>query len=328
MKTLKKIHGKNRKTKKNKKGGAAEQERIRLNAQHVKKTTKCNTERKGNKVTPQSCLTSNEVHIAAHAFNKKNPNNPVKSHNPAQLWAQLQQRLYTKCKGEERCVIQATVPEEQREKLEDDAFKPEKPKEMVKDPNAWLSNIDIEEVLEQYEKNPDNHFAFVRPTSIDFDTYLKSKNGCVDNAMCHFQVQHYLKKGVKKIGIVFNTDKHTEGGSHWISLFIDLEDKFMMFFDSTGDPMPKEVKVFMDRVQKQAFRTGIRLQVFNNEKVEHQQGSTECGMYSLFFIITMLKGTTDFTEGTLSKEQKLDMFLKKFEIPDEVMTRYRDVYFD
>ena len=322
-KTIKRgLHNKTR----NKKRRGGQANRIRLDPNSVQRKKKCHPELEHSTVNDQSCLTGEEVNAVAHHYNKRNPKHPVTAKGPAEIWQQLHERLQQQCKGQERCWLKQ-LPEGEREKIDNKAFVPKKPPGWKKNPVAWLSNEDIEKVLQQYQKNPKNHFAFLKPASIDFDTRLHGDT-CVDNTLCHFQYSEYLKRGIKKIGIILNTDPHTKGGSHWISLFIDLEDKFMMFFDSTGHKMQNEVKEFMDRVKGQALKAGHPLQVYDNHTVEHQQGSTECGMYTLFFIITMLKGTTDFHPGKMTKEQRLDLFLRRFEIPDDYMKRYRDIYFD
>ena len=53
---------------------------------------------------------------------------------------------------------------------------------------------------------------------------------------------------------------------------------------------------------------------FTENKVEHQKKNTECGVYSLFFIIEMLKTDKDY------------MFHK--EIPDEEIEKFRKEYFN
>ena len=59
------------------------------------------------------------------------------------------------------------------------------------------------------------------------------------------------------------------------------------------------------------------LTVFDkNYPVEHQQGNTECGMYSLFFIIHML-------------EDKLTTkYLKSHIFDDKYIEKFRNVYFN
>jgi len=60
--------------------------------------------------------------------------------------------------------------------------------------------------------------------------------------------------------------------------------------------------------------------------MEHQYKNTECGMYSLFFIITML---TNKTEKKIFKNytEKIDFFKNK-RIPDKHMHSYRKQYFN
>ena len=60
--------------------------------------------------------------------------------------------------------------------------------------------------------------------------------------------------------------------------------------------------------------------------MEHQYENNECGMYSLYFIITML---TNKTEKKIFKNymEKIDFFKNK-RIPDKYMHRYRKKYFN
>jgi hypothetical protein len=38
-----------------------------------------------------------------------------------------------------------------------------------------------------------------------------------------FSLKTYIDEKIKNIGIIFNLDKHTQSGSHWVSMFIDIE---------------------------------------------------------------------------------------------------------
>ena len=79
--------------------------------------------------------------------------------------------------------------------------------------------------------------------------------------------------------------------------------------------MPKEIKVLCDKVQKQAEELGISdLKVYENKK-EHQQTNTECGMYSIFMISNVLTG----------KMKPSDFAVKR--ISDEFMMKFRKTYF-
>jgi hypothetical protein len=82
--------------------------------------------------------------------------------------------------------------------------------------------------------------------------------------------------------------------------------------------MPDEVKKLTEKVTKQCLDAGIVLKKMDNMKVRHQYGKSECGMYCLYFIITLLEETN-----------KPEKFLnKKIRIPDKEMEKYRDIYFN
>jgi hypothetical protein len=113
-----------------------------------------------------------------------------------------------------------------------------------------------------------------------------------------------------------------------VSLFIDVKDRTIFFFDSAGDPIPKEIKALVDRIQKQAREiNGSKYAFHQNNPKEHQMGNTECGVYSLFFIITMLTSMSPLTRGRMNMRQKIHLF-KKRTISDKYIEKYRNVYFN
>lgn len=157
------------------------------------------------------------------------------------------------------------------------SFAPPRPKGK----NEWLNSIDIRDVMEQYEKKYPK-FSFLGPVPIDFQD-IGSEVGALN-----------LKniKGYKsQIGIIFNTDPHDAPGEHWISMFIDLDNNTICFFDSTGDEPPKEVIALIEKLVKQSKNLGITsyLRPIIN-KTQHQFQDSECGVYSLYFILQRLKG--------------------------------------
>jgi hypothetical protein len=58
-------------------------------------------------------------------------------------------------------------------------------------------------------------------------------------------------------------------------------------------------------------------------------GNTECGVYSLFFIRTMLTGKTELVRGNapMNMRQKVYLFNQRT-IPDKYIEKYRNVYFN
>ena len=284
--------------------------------------------RKTGKTVVGSCYTPNILEQLRQAYNRGHkPSNQITTTNPEEIWRELHDRL-SHCDKED-CWLTELKDEQTRKRLERYIFAPDKPYEWKKNPTTWLSNYDILNVLEQYEEaHPE--FEFLGPTPIDFDTRLKtSGNQCVTHELCAFSLAEHKNQGKTKIGIVFNLDKHNEPGSHWVSLFIDLNDKFVFYFDSAGDEIPKEIKALKDRVIKQAAEMGEKFKYLENKRV-HQRGNTECGVYSLFFLITMLSGEYSAKQGLrkrLSVPERIRLFLHH-RITDTEMEKYRGVYFN
>ena len=83
----------------------------------------------------------------------------------------------------------------------------------------------------------------------------------------------------------------------------------------------------VNRIMKQGKELGIKFTFYNNHGHRHQSSNTECGMYSLFFIITMLTGKTPEIKETMSMKRRIDLFLKT-RIPDKVVFDYRALYFN
>ena len=97
------------------------------------------------------------------------------------------------------------------------------------------------------------------------------------------------------MGVVFNTDPHNASGQHWFSIYIDLVGKNMKnkptiyYFDSVADNPQQEILEFVQKLQEQFKDMGKTLDVVYND-IKHQYENTECGVYSIHFITSMLKG--------------------------------------
>jgi hypothetical protein len=196
------------------------------------------------------------------------------------------------------------------------AFAPEAPNSWTRDPDQWLTSDDIETVMKQYEdKFP--AFEFLGPSPSDYNA-RKVAGVCVWEELCNFSLKNYMDSGTHKIGVVFNTDPHTEDGSHWVSLFINIapDNNYIFFFDSTGYRPQKEIREFINTVTAQGRALGIRFKYYENRK-QHQKLNTECGMYSLFMIVNLI-------EGTRSPEE----FMRGDRIPDRHMLEFRKEYFN
>ena len=141
----------------------------------------------------------------------------------------------------------------------------------------------------------------------------------------------------KKIGYVFNLDEHWKSGSHWVAMYGDLDKNQLYFFDSYGKKPDKRVRTLAKRIAKWMYKKDCKKckdvsdseSVMNSvnakntfkNKVEvdynhnrHQYKNSECGVYSMNFIIRLLNGES-FKNITENKTL------------DDPMNRCRDKYF-
>lgn len=293
-----------------------QRQRQRQGQRSMNKTFKklnCSPENKTNSYT---CYSDADLSQLKRIWNSRHPDRPIVSNNSKDIWEQLKSYYASKC-NKETCWVRQMVKNTKMEKELLDAFAPESPANWKKNPNEWLSSLDILDVMSQYEKKY-KCFDFLGPSPIDYDT-RKSKGGsCVWDELCKFSLANHLKRGYRKIGIIFNLDPHYKGGSHWVSLFINVKTKTIFYFDSAGEAVPDQIKKFVDTVIAQGTKLNppVYFKFDQNHPVEHQYGNTECGIYSIFFITHML-------------EDKITAhYLKTHILKDEYMQKFRKVYFN
>jgi hypothetical protein len=267
---------------------------------------------------PGSCYTPAALHTVRDAFNKKHPQNAIPViENDTKLYAKLKEKMKPQCGDKENCWLN-----ELGVNLGNDLFAPHQPASWKKKPTCWLSNFDIADVLKQYEKAyPEFHL--VGPTVLDYD-FVEDDGHCVEDELCHFSLKDELAKKKTKLSIVFNLSMHDEEGTHWTTLFVDAVDNFIYYYDSALNPIPKEITKIRKEIMRQGKKLGIRFKYYQNHH-QHQKTDTECGMYSLFFTITML--TTKVGNETLSQKDRIALFSQKT-VPDEVMKQHRTIYFN
>ena len=262
-----------------------------------------------------TCLDDPTLLKLKDLWNARHPDVKIESKVPNEIWIQLKEYLKSIC-NKESCWLKQNFVEGKLDTELRDSFAPKSPADWKKNPNEWLSSVDILDVMKQYEKAY-KCFEFMGPSPIDFDTKMMGDQ-CVWEELCKFNLQEQIDSNKTKIGIIFNTDKHTGGGKHWFSLFINIKKGEIFFYDSAGDMAGKEIQAFIDRVIEQGkkLNQSIVFKMDSNYPVEHQMGTTECGVYSLYFIVHML-------------EDKLTgHYLKTHKIKDKYMQQFRKVYFN
>jgi hypothetical protein len=110
-------------------------------------------------------------------------------------------------------------------------------------------------------------------------------------------------------------------------MFVDHPSAVIFYYDSALNPTPKEVKRLHKEIRKQGamLDNPVKFKCYKNRHV-HQKTTTECGMYSLFFIITFLTGQTA-SKQNMTIQDKLDLFSKET-IPDSFVKELRTMYFN
>jgi len=315
MKTMKKMRNKNTFRKKwNKRNKRTNY--VKYGSGKLNKTKKVNCSPKAkDQVNDFSCYTNKSLIKLRDHWNARHPDTKITTNSPKEIHKQISEYLKDICDSES-CWLKQKTDFGQLESDMADSFAPESPSEWKKNPNEWLSSTDIMKVMKQYEKAY-KCFEFMGPSPIDFDT-RKLYGECVWEELCNFNLEKLVKKGKTKIGIIFNTDPHNKPGQHWISMFVNIKKKKIFFFDSTGDKAPKEITVLINRIKEQGTKMNPRInfKVDSNEGIEHQYGNTECGIYSIFFIVHML-------EDTMTEH-----YLKTHILKDEYMEKFRKIYFN
>lgn len=171
---------------------------------------------------------------------------------------------------------------------------------------TWLNTFNIQDSMEQYEKKyPD--FKFLGAVPIDFDDLPRLGIKDLD-----FEKLTRLDNK-RRFGIIFNLDEHDKDGSHWVSLFADLEKGTVYFSDSYGVEPELRIRKFMRRIARY-IQQGGKNPIVDYNKHRAQRKGSECGVYSIAFILRQLKGD--------SFEQ-----ICKEKVPDDVINHCRKVYF-
>jgi len=131
-------------------------------------------------------------------------------------------------------------------------FRPSLPASWKKNPRTWLNTTDILHVLKQYETAFPT-FELITVSPIDFDTRIRENGAdmCVDQRLCTLSIPQLRARSKTQIGAVFNLDKHYQSGSHWTSMFVDVNQGEGYYFDSVAGDVPREVYELFKRIRTQ-----------------------------------------------------------------------------
>jgi hypothetical protein len=240
--------------------------------------------------TDESCFTIEALRKIAEKWNTSHPEMTIDfdtSTNGKSLWKSINNVMNAKCNNEICWVKQPFIKDTPLAKELLKNFKPIMPKKWESNPYEWLNTLDIQDVMNQYEtKHPD--FEFIGPVPMDFDSKL-GFGQCVVNELCKINLKTQLEKGKRKIGVIFNLDKHNQPGSHWVAMYFCYDNAQCCYWDSYGIKPNSEVVTLMNRLKEQSQETGKHITIKINN-VRHQYKNSECGVYCIYFLTSLLEG--------------------------------------
>tara|TARA_B110000444_G_C18837610_1_gene596956 strand:+ start:1765 stop:2775 length:1011 start_codon:yes stop_codon:yes gene_type:complete len=275
------------------------------------KSDKCSPKKNGD-VLKFTCYTKDALFKLKDIWNARHSDTKILSNDPKTIWGFLHTHMSNTCNRESCWLKKNWIKAKLPKQLQKNTFAPKQPDVWKRKPNEWLTSVDILNVMKQYETTYKS-FEFMGPSPIDFDTH-KMYGECIWEELCKFKLREQMKRGKNKVGIIFNLDKHHEPGSHWVAMYIDMKKREIYYFDSYADNPPKEIEKLVERIEKESTGIGKKYRYIKNKR-RHQWSNSECGMYCLHFIITLVKG------GNFNK-------FEKKRVDDKVMKRLRNIYFN
>jgi len=246
----------------------------------------------GKKFSEGSCFSMKQLKKIAESYNNKYPDDKINiTNNKRDLLIKLIKNIKKQYScGNQTCWLGLDIIQELEDtEINDFTLRPEGPN----GEKEWLSTTDINNVLKQYQ-NKFSDFFSGGAVPYDFEELdmLGFKN---------INFQNYIDRGKYKFGLVINLDTHDKSGSHWVSLFANFNKKQIYFFDSFGGKPGKRIRKFINKIAEFMSKKKYNNEIIKNlesvdgidlryNKIQHQLKNTECGVYSINFIIRLSDG--------------------------------------
>lgn len=265
-----------------------------------------------------SCFPLNILIMMVKEHNKLNPDDEIplcdeishshEAHFKVYLVQELENRygkIHKKWK-DENFIMQ--LPENVKQIIETEIFRPKGPIN-----EDWLNSLQINNVMHQYESL---YKKFIYLDTVPRDFYLINDKYSIDFDL-------YKKYGNKTtFGLVINSDKHNQGGSHWKMLYFNTEYGKIYYIDSGGNNPEKEIVEFVDYIKEYLKSKNIPVEYVVNDK-QYQFDGFSCGPYSMFFMNALLEMSV---EDPTYKKNPIEE-LKNMDITDEKVHEWRKVFF-
>lgn len=228
------------------------------------------------------CYSKNDLLLLVNNYNKFNKNKIKSKKNVSKeyLFNQLKEK-FSSCNNQLCWLKKSDIPQKHHQRIIEN-FKPIQPKSWLKNKYTWLNTFDINNVMEQYEKKH-REFKFFGAVPSDCPSGIHC-------SLSNLDFNKFVKNKYHILGIIYNLDTHNQSGSHWIANVIDLKKNHLGYYDSTANKPNTHINKFIkSSLQKLEKLHKKKPQYYCNPKC-HQFGGSECGMFSMNFLIHYLKG--------------------------------------
>lgn len=285
----------------------------------------CSPVRTENHKKFNTCLTFSELVTIGSAYNmivqnKKNPDtktlkpiNKSSFSSSKRLISALEDRFSKACPPNDdeverdQCWLEQPILKMNAKDLYSTLqrkFRPLMPMSWKEDKNHLLNTFDILKVLKQYEDRYDD-FEFLGVYPLNFmEKDERNDHMCVIGDICHLQMRKHIESEKtfkkKQFALVHNMDPHDQPGSHWVALYINIDSSDPRFgfsyYDSYGYDESYQVQQLYSTVGNQLRHLNLKIPPFVRNKKRHQFKNTECGMFSILFVILCLENKIQIKE--------------------------------
>jgi hypothetical protein len=249
-----------------------------------------------------SCFTIEELHEIAENYNNNHTDQIKLYPGKKDMIQELEKKLKDQC-SDQTCWATLKFLNDNTELSM--AFKAKGPAGQY----DWLSTTEINDCMERYMRLYKD-FLFIGAVPID----IEDLDQFGVNKINYDKLDDV---GYKKMGIVFNLDKHDQSGSHWVAFYANFDKNQIYYSDSASNTPDLRVKKLVKKIAEVMYKRdfgskkiiNLDAETYMNESgknamelvdgfdiryntMKHQYGGSECGVYSMNFLIRLLKGDT------------------------------------
>ncbi len=243
-----------------------------------------------------TCYSLEDLKIIANEYNKLSHGHQIDlDQTKENLHKDLENAFSNVCKSEFCWLDNKYIGNSSLKQKMQNRFRPRKPLEWYDNKRTWLNTYDILFVMEQYQDLYTN-FDFIGVFPMDFAS-TDEYNNCIGDSLCTLDIKKDLLDNEKtQFAFVMNLDYHDEPGSHWVSMYCNLDPKKnnfgIFYYDSVANEPTPEAFDFMKNVKNQVkkyMKNDAKKFTIKYNKIQKQFKDTECGMFSIIFITQCLK---------------------------------------